>query len=74
MTKIKYMTTSHSFSTYEILQKIAFWEKEPLSSEALSALIYHFISTEDCPLETKYSYKNDDIESFIMDTLSEITE
>jgi hypothetical protein len=68
------MTASHSFSTYEILQKIAFWEKEPLSSQALSALIHHFIATEDCPLETKYSYKNDDIESFIIDTLLQITE
>jgi hypothetical protein len=58
------------FTTTEILHKIAFWNREPLPSDVLNALIQFFLSEED----EKYSYKNDNIEEFILDTARQITE
>ncbi len=59
-----------TFTTTEILTKIANWTGEPLRAEALSALLYFFVAEEDLT----YTYKNDDIKAFILETLSQITE
>jgi hypothetical protein len=64
------MTSTYYFTTTEILHKIAFWDREPLPSDALNSLIQFFLSEED----EKYSYKNDNIEEFILDTAKQITE
>jgi hypothetical protein len=63
------MTKTYSFTTTEILHKIAFWDSEPLPKVALNALILHFLEEDK-----KYSYKNDNIEEFILDTARQITE
>jgi hypothetical protein len=63
-------TSSYTFNTIEILSAIYFWNGEPFCKEALSALKHHFTTEE----EEIYSYKNDNINEFIMETLLQITE
>jgi hypothetical protein len=62
------MTT---FTTADIFNKINNWTGKPLCKEALSALMYFFVFEDE---DVTYTYKNDNIEAFILETLSQITE
>lgn len=59
----------HSFTTLQILHAIANWSLEPFTITELDALLKHFLPDTD---NASYEYGQSDIESFILETLSDI--
>ena len=58
-----------SFTVLQIIHCIANWKLEPFTLEELNLLLVHFVPDTDNP---SYQYGQDDIESFILETLSEL--
>ena len=64
-------TTDFGFTLTEIITKIAHWELEPLTLEEQSALLKHFTSTDYPKDNPSFTFGENDIESLILETLSE---
>ena len=60
-----------SFTKLQILRAIANWQHEPFTLEELNFLLQYLFPDEDCS-NCSYNYGEDDIESFILEILSEI--
>jgi hypothetical protein len=62
----------YSFTTLQILQAIAYWPHEPFTLKELDFLLKHFLN-KDLTLDNgSYEYGENDIESFILEILSEL--
>ena len=64
------MGTNYSFTVLEILHAIATWNKEPFTLWELNFLLKYFCG--EFTDNASYQYGQDDIESFILEILSEV--
>lgn len=61
-----------TFTTLQVLQAIAYWPHEPFSLKELNFLLHYFLNKELTLDNGSYEYGENDIESFILETLSEM--
>ena len=61
-----------TFTTLQVLQAIAYWPHEPFSPKELYFLLHYFLNKELTLDNGSYEYGENDIESFILETLSEM--
>ena len=61
----------YTFTKLQILMAIATWQLEPFTLEELNFLLQYLFPDEDYS-NCSYEYGEDDIESFILEILSEI--
>ena len=62
----------YNFTLTAIITKIANWELEPFTLEEQTALLKHFTSTNYPNDNPSFTFGEDDIESFILETLSNL--
>jgi hypothetical protein len=60
------------FTLTEIITKIANWNLQPFTLTELTFLLKHFTSTANPKTNTIFIFGENDIESLILETLSEI--
>lgn len=64
----------YEFTQLEALTKIANWKLEPFTLGELNFLLKHFTYEDHTNDNSSYSYGENDIESFILEILSEYEE
>lgn len=66
------MKTDYQFTQTEILNKIGNWELEPFTLPELNFLLKRFTFTDHQSDNPSFTFGENDIESFILETLSEM--
>lgn len=66
------MQKTFSFTRLQILTTIANWDKEPFTLNELNFLLKYFNPADYPNNNPSYAYGLDDIESYILEILSEI--
>lgn len=62
-------TTEFSFTAMQLINAIAFWKLEPLTSQEITYLLQRFAPDAD---NASFTYGQDDIESYILECLSDM--
>lgn len=62
------------FTTLQVLQAVAYWPHQPFTKRELNLLLRYFLN-KDLTLDNgSYEYGENNINSFILEILSEITQ